>query len=78
MPSKPGKRRARRRPTQGEDPRRELTQISAGLSEINQKASVLLEGFSEETRGFTNSKVGDQGAEKRRLERSPEELGAVS
>ncbi|MFQ5671311.1 MAG: hypothetical protein ACE5HD_12480 [Acidobacteriota bacterium] len=55
-----------------------MTQISAGLSEINQKASVLLEGFSEETRGFTNSKVGDQGAEKRRLERSPEELGAVS
>lgn len=62
---------------QGADPRREMDQIRARIAEIDQRASVLSEGLSEETRGFVDDKLRDLAAEKRRLQRRFEEQGKV-
>ncbi len=57
--------------------RREMGHIRARISEIDQKASVLLEGLSPETQGFIDGKLRDLGAEKRRLQRRLEDLETI-
>jgi DNA invertase Pin-like site-specific DNA recombinase len=59
---------------QGQDPRRELAKIRARISEIDQKADVLLEGLSADTKGFVDAKLRDLGIERRRLQNRSEEL----
>jgi hypothetical protein len=44
------------------------------MSEIDQNASVLLEGMSADTKGFVDAKLRDLGSEKRRLQNRREEL----
>jgi hypothetical protein len=62
---------------QGLDPRREKASLRARLSEIDQTASVVLEGASPETRPFIDSKLRELAAEKRRLQERLDELDAV-
>ena len=59
---------------QGSDPRRELTTIRARMSEIDQKANVLLEGMSADTKGFVDAKLRDLGTERRKLQNRAEAL----
>ena len=59
---------------QGQDPRRELATIRARMGEIEQKADVLLEGLSADTKGFVDAKLRDLGSERRRLQNRREEL----
>jgi hypothetical protein len=59
---------------QGQDPRRELATIRARISEIDQKANVLLEGMSADTKGFVDAKLRDLGSERRRLQNRSEAL----
>jgi hypothetical protein len=58
----------------GQDPRRELATIRARIAEIDQKASVLLEGLSADTKGFVDAKLRDLGSERRRLQNRHDEL----
>ncbi len=62
---------------QGGDPRRDLARVRARDAEIDQKAGVLLEGLSPETKGFIDSKLRELATEKRRLQRRLEELEAA-
>ncbi len=57
--------------------RREMGQVRSRIAEIDHKASVLLEGLSEETKGFVDGKLRDLGTEKRRLQRRIEDLETV-
>jgi hypothetical protein len=59
---------------QGQDPRRELATIRARISEIDEKADVLLEGMSADTKGFVDAKLRDLGTEKRKLQARCEAL----
>jgi hypothetical protein len=59
---------------QGEDPRRELATVRARITKIDQKASVLLEGLSADTKGFVDAKLRDLGSERRRLQNRHDEL----
>jgi DNA invertase Pin-like site-specific DNA recombinase len=59
---------------QGQDPRRELATIRARISEIDQKANVLLEGLSADTKGFVDAKLRDLGSERRKLQNRTEAL----
>jgi hypothetical protein len=59
---------------QGQDPRRELATIRARIAEIDQKANVLLEGLSADTKGFVDAKLRDLGSEKRKLQDRREAL----
>jgi hypothetical protein len=59
---------------QGQDPRRELTTIRARIGEIDQKANVLLEGLSADTKGFVDAVLRDMGSERRRLQNRQEAL----
>ena len=59
---------------QGHDPRRELATIRARMTEIDEKANVLLEGLSADTKGFVDAKLRDMGSERRRLQNRREEL----
>jgi DNA invertase Pin-like site-specific DNA recombinase len=59
---------------QGQDPRRELATTRARIAEIDQTASVLLEGLSADTKGFVDAKLRDLGSEKRRLQTRMEAL----
>jgi DNA invertase Pin-like site-specific DNA recombinase len=59
---------------QGQDPRRELATIRARISEIDQKADVLLEGLSADTKGFVDAKLRDLGSERRKLQARSEAL----
>jgi hypothetical protein len=61
----------------GLDPRREKTTLRGRLAEIDQTASVVLEGASPETRPFIDSKLREPAAEKRRLQERLDELDAV-
>ncbi len=63
---------------QGQDPRRELATIRARVAEIEEKASVLLEGLSADTKAFVDAKLRDLGTERRRLQSRREELEAAS
>jgi len=63
--------------TQGADPRQEMAKVKARLVEIDQKAGVLLEGLSAETKGFVDAKLRELATEKRRLQRRLEELEAA-
>ena len=62
---------------QGADPRREVTQIRTRIVEIDDKAAVLLDGMTPETKDFINTKLRDLSAEKRRLEERIAELEAA-
>jgi DNA invertase Pin-like site-specific DNA recombinase len=59
---------------QGQDPRRELAVVRARISEIDQKANVLLEGLSADTKGFVDAKLRDMGTERRKLQARSEAL----
>ena len=59
---------------QGQDPRRELTTIRARIAEIDQKANVLLESLSADTKGFVDAKLRDLGSERRKLQNRREAL----
>jgi site-specific DNA recombinase len=59
---------------QGQDPRREMGQVRDRLAEIEQKASVLLEGMSADTKGFVDAKLRDLAKERRRLQERLEAL----
>jgi DNA invertase Pin-like site-specific DNA recombinase len=59
---------------QGQDPRRELATIRARISEIDEKAGVLLEGLSADTKGFVDTKLRDLGCERRKLQARCESL----
>ena len=58
----------------GADPRRELAQTRARMSEIDQRASALLETMSPETKGFIDQKLRELATEKRSLQQRLEEL----
>ena len=60
--------------SQGQDPGRELATIRARIGEIDQKADVLLEGLSADTKGFVDAKLRDMGTEKRKLQARCEAL----
>jgi site-specific DNA recombinase len=62
---------------QGLDSRREKATLRARLGEIDQTASVVLEGASPETRPFIDSKLRELAAEKRRLQDRLDELDAM-
>jgi len=62
---------------QGADPRREIRQVQERLLEIEQKANVLLEGLSAETKTFIDAKLRDLATEKRGLQSRLETLDAV-
>ena len=62
---------------QGQDPRRELATIRARIAEIDQKANVLLEGLSADTKGFVDAKLRDLGSERRKLQNRLEALDAA-
>jgi hypothetical protein len=59
---------------QGQDPRRELTTVRARISEIDEKANVLLENMSADTKGFVDAKLRDMGTERRKLQARSESL----
>jgi hypothetical protein len=59
---------------QGQDPRRELATIRARISEIDEKANVLLENMSADTKGFVDAKLRDMGSERRKLQNRSEAL----
>jgi DNA invertase Pin-like site-specific DNA recombinase len=59
---------------QGADPRREMQLVQQRLAEIDQKANVLLENMSADTKAFIESKLRDLGTEKRRLQSRLETL----
>ena len=59
---------------QGKDPRREMGQIRVRLAEIEQKANVLLEGMSADTKTFVDAKLRDLTKERRRLQERIEAL----
>ena len=59
---------------QGQDPRRELATIRARIREIDEKANVLLENMSADTKGFVDAKLRDMGTEKRKLQARCEAL----
>jgi len=54
---------------QGADPHREAAQLRIHLTQIDQKADVLLESLSPETKGFIDTKLRELATEKRRLTR---------
>jgi hypothetical protein len=59
---------------QGQDPRSELATIRARVTEIDEKASVLLEGLSADTKGFVDAKLRELGSERRKLQNRAEAL----
>ena len=59
-------------------PRREAARLHALVTQIDQKADILLDGLTEETRGFVNKKLRDLATERRRLQRRLQELESVS
>jgi DNA invertase Pin-like site-specific DNA recombinase len=59
---------------QGQDPRRELASVRARIAEIDEKANVLLDGMSADTKGFVDAKLRDLGTEKRKLQARSEAL----
>ena len=62
---------------QGADPRHEQARLRTRLSEIEEKAGVLLEGMSAETKGFVDAKLRELAGEKRRLNRKLEDLDSM-
>ena len=59
---------------QGQDPRRELATVRARIREIDEKANVLLENMSADTKGFVDAKLRDMGTERRKLQARSESL----
>jgi hypothetical protein len=62
---------------QGQDPRRELATIRARIREIDEKANVLLEGMSADTKAFVDAKLRDMGTERRKLQNRSEGLATT-
>jgi hypothetical protein len=62
---------------QGQDPRRDLTTVRARISEIDQKANVLLENMSADTKAFVDAKLRDMGTERRKLQARTEALATA-
>ena len=56
------------------DSGRERADIRSRIADIDRKAATLLDGLSEETRGFVDAKLREMAAEKRRLESRLETL----
>ena len=54
-----------------------VSRDTRGLAEIDQTASVVLEGASPETRPFIDTKLRELAAEKRRIQERLDELDAV-
>ncbi len=63
---------------QGADPRREAARIRARVAELDQKASVLLDAVTPETRDFVNAKLRDLATEKRGHAARLEELETLA
>jgi hypothetical protein len=59
---------------QGANPRREMAKLRARCKEIDEKASVLLEGVSPDTKGFIDAKLRELAREKRRIQSQLHEL----